>query len=69
MSKKLDPNRSPMRGLNTTPTLPLTTAQKVRCGLLAKELENAKVQGHVEANFAGRLLDFVQELLPLILKR
>ena len=51
---------------DSTPTLPLTDAQKIRFSQAAKDLEQARIQGYVEANFALKLLDLVRELLPLV---
>ena len=53
---------------NSTPTLPLNPAQQARFTELAQQLEQARIQGYVEANVLVRLLDLLKELLPLALK-
>lgn len=46
-------------------TMSLPDAVKVRFGELAAQMEAAKIQGYVEANFAIKLLDLVKEVLAL----
>lgn len=48
---------------DSTPTLPLCDEMKVRFSDVAEQLEAAKVQGYVEANFAIKLLDLARDLL------
>ena len=55
-----------VEGHDSAPTIPLNEVQQQRCKELARDLEKARVQGYVEANFAIRLLDLVRELLPLV---
>ena len=46
-------------------TMPICDALRIRFGDLAKELEAAKTQGYVEANFAIKLLDLVKDVLAM----
>ena len=57
--------RLPLEQHDSTPTVPLMDLQKIRLGDLAKQLENARTQGYIEANVLVKLLDLVRELLPL----
>jgi len=55
-----------IEGHDSTPTIPLNEVQQQRCKELARQLESARVQGYIEANFALKLLDLARELLPLV---
>ena len=46
-------------------TLPLCDEMKVRFSDTAKELEQAKVQGYIEANFAIKLLELARDVLSM----
>jgi len=46
-------------------TMPLPDAMKVRFSDTAKELEQAKIQGHIEANFAIKLLELAKDILSM----
>lgn len=52
---------------NTTPAVPLTDAQKIRVSALAELLDNARVQGYIEANFGLKMLELAQVLVPLLM--
>jgi hypothetical protein len=57
----------PIESHDSNPTIPLTDEQRVRLGDLARQLDQARVQGYVEANLAIELLRLVQEIVPLFL--
>jgi len=61
--------RIPIEGHDSSPTIPLTDQQRVRLGNLARQLDQARTQGYVEANLAARLLQIVQEIVPLFLPK
>jgi len=61
----VDPNELETPQHQSTVTMPLPDAMKVRFSDLAKEMETAKVQGYVEANFAIKLLDLVKDVLAM----
>jgi len=57
----------PIENHDSSPTIPLTDAQRVRLGDLARQLDQARVQAYVEADLAIELLRLVQEIVPLFL--
>jgi len=59
---------STINKVDTTPTIPLTEVQKVRFSEMAKDLDNARIQGYVEANVLMKALELVKEFLPIITK-
>ncbi len=59
----------PIEDHDSSPTIPLTDAQRVRFGDLAKQLDQARVQAYVEANLAVELLRLAQEIIPLFLRK
>lgn len=59
---------SPMAGFDSTPTIAVPDAVKVRATELADSLNQAMIQGHIEANIVTQLLDLVKEFLPLLTK-
>jgi len=61
----LDPNDLETPQHRSAVTMPVPDAMKVRFSEVAKQLEQAKVQGYVEANFAIRLLELVKDILAL----
>ena len=65
MTPPLDPNELETPQHQTSVTLPLCEETKVRFSQTARQLEEAKVQGYVEANFALKLLDLVKEILSM----
>ena len=50
----------------SAPSVPLTDVQKVRFSELAKDLQDAKIQGYIEANFGIQILKLLQAVVPLI---
>jgi hypothetical protein len=61
----LDPNELQTPQHQSSVTLPLPDAMKVRFSEAAEKLEQAKVQGYVEANFAIKLLELVKDVLAM----
>ena len=61
----LDPKELETPQHPSSVTMPLPDAMKVRFGETAKQLEAAKVQGYVEANFAIKLLELVKDVLSM----
>lgn len=47
---------------DSSPTLPLSDVQKQRATQLARELDQAMTQAHVEANVAAKALELAQLL-------
>ncbi len=64
-----DSVRIPIENHDSSPTMPVTDEQRVRLGDLAKQLDQARIQGYVEANLATQLLQLVQEIVPLFLPK
>ena len=59
----------PIEDHDSSPTIPLNDQQRVRLGDLARQLDQARLQGYVEANLAVELLRLAQEILPLFLQK
>jgi hypothetical protein len=59
----------PIENDDSSPTIPLTDEQRVRIGDLAAQLDQARVQGYVEANLATQLLQLVQAIAPSLLPK
>ena len=57
----------PIEQHDSTPTVPVTDIQKARLSEMAAQLENARIQGYIEANVLVKLLDLLKELLPLFI--
>lgn len=51
---------------DSTPSVPLTDVQKVRFSELAKDLEDARIQAYIEANFGIQALKLLQAVVPMI---
>lgn len=62
----LDPNDLQSPGHPSPVTMPLPNAMKVRFGDMATQMEAARIQGHVEANFAIKLLDLAKDVLAMV---
>lgn len=50
----------------SAPSIPLTEVQKVRFSAIAEDLQDAKIQGYIEANFGIQALKLLQAIIPLI---
>jgi hypothetical protein len=55
-----------LEGHDSTPTVPLTEVQKVRFSELAGDLNDARIQAYIEANFGIQALKLLQAVVPLI---
>ena len=51
---------------DSMPTVPLTKLERIRCGEIAKALEDAKIQAYIEANFGIQALEAVKMIIPLL---
>ena len=65
----LDPSDLETPTHDSSPTLPIPDAVKVRCGELAEQLKAAKASGYVEANVVKQLFDLVNDLMPVVFAR
>lgn len=50
----------------SAPSVPLTDQQKVRFTELAEDLQQARIQAYIEANFGIQVLKLLQAVVPLI---
>ena len=62
----IDPSELESPNVDTTPTIELPEITKIRFSDAAKELENARVQQYIEANFALGALEIVKQVLSMI---
>lgn len=62
----LDPDKLQSPQHPSPVTMPVPDQMKVRFGALATQMEQARIQGHVEANFALKLLDLVKDVLSMV---
>ena len=51
---------------DSTPTVPLTEVQKIRFSELATDLEDARIQAYIEANFGIQALKLLQAVVPML---
>ena len=52
---------------DSTPSVPLTDLQRVRFSGMAEELEDARIQAYIEANFGIQALKLLQAVVPMLL--
>ena len=62
----IDPSELESGKVDTSPTLELPEITKVRFSDMAKELENARVQAYVEANFGIKALELLKQVVSMI---
>lgn len=55
-----------VHGHDSAPTVPLTDVQKVRFTELAGDLEDARIQAYIEANFGIQALKLLQAVIPML---
>ncbi len=49
-----------------TSVMPITTTEKMRYALMAKDLEDQRMQAFIEANFGIQALKLLKAVVPLI---
>lgn len=65
MANTLDPKDTEVGKVQSALTLPLCDELKVRFSQVAKDMEQAKVQGYIESNVLVQLLDLVKQVLSM----
>ena len=51
---------------DSTPAMPITATQKVRFGQTATDLDDARIQDYIQANFGTEALKVIQAVLPIL---
>ena len=55
-----------LREHDSNPTVRLSEVQKIRYTEMAKDLEDARVQAYIEANFGLQALNLLQAVVPIL---
>lgn len=62
----LDPNTLSSVSFRAETLFPLSEVQKIRYSLMAKDLENLRVQAYIEANLGKEALKVLSNVLTLL---
>lgn len=57
---------SELEGSSESKVFPITPAEKMRYSLMARDLEEQRVQAYIEANFGIQALNLLKAVVPLL---